>query len=232
MCNFCKGFNNCNRCNENIQPTNSNYPRVITATVQGPIGPQGPRGATGPQGPIGATGATGPQGPQGVTGATGPQGPQGVTGATGPQGPIGATGATGPQGPAGPSLTDSIFTNVEPVTIGLTSALPLTLIEQTPNSTQTFATTGITLTDGYYLISYGFSGSSATNGNKSVALYSNGEFVQNSEISEYADANNLAQANKTILYNAINGDEITLYNTTDENLIVNDAYITITKIGN
>lgn len=90
----------------------------------GPVGPQGPTGATGPQGPQGLTGVPGPQGLTGVTGQQGPAGPQGpqgpqgltgpqglqgpegvpgTTGAVGPQGPQGATGATGPQGPLGPT---------------------------------------------------------------------------------------------------------------------------------
>ncbi len=234
MCNFCTGFNNCNRCNRNIQSQSYNYPRVITATVQGPIGPQGPIGATGPQGPQGPIGLTGPQGPQGPIGATGPQGPVGLTGpqgpigATGPQGPVGPTGATGP---AGPSLTDSIFTNVEPLTVATDTALPLTLVSQTPDSTQIFASTGVTLTDGYYLINYGFTGSSETDGIKSVAIFANDTQIDFSEISDYSTAGNIAQASKTILYNATAGEVINIYNTTGESLSVTDAYLTITKIG-
>ena len=83
--------------------------------MDGPIGPQGPKGDVGPQGPKGDTGPAGPQGPQGVqgpkgdTGATGPQGPQGEQGPrgekgeTGEQGPQGETGPTGQTGPAGAS---------------------------------------------------------------------------------------------------------------------------------
>ncbi len=75
----------------------------------GPIGPQGPAGATGAMGPAGATGLTGPagaMGPAGATGATGltgPAGPTGPTGLTGPAGSAGATGATGLTGPEGPT---------------------------------------------------------------------------------------------------------------------------------
>ena len=240
MC-FCNNFNCNNRCRNRSDYT----PRVIT--TQGPIGPQGPRGATGPQGPvgpqgpIGLTGATGPQGPvgpTGATGATGPQGPQGpigLTGATGPQGPVGptgATGATGPQGPAGPmSLSDSIFTNVDEQTVADTTAIPLTLVLQTPASTMTFAATGITLPVGYYLINYGFNGSTATDGIKSVALYSNGTLIPNSEISDFSTATNVAQASKTILYDSDGNESITLYNTSGEALTLVDGYITITKIG-
>ena len=72
--------------------------------LQGPVGPQGPKGDTGdigPQGPKGDTGDPGPQGPKGDAGDPGPQGPKGDTGDVGPQGPKGDTGATGPQGPSG-----------------------------------------------------------------------------------------------------------------------------------
>lgn len=81
--------------------------RFIAPGIQGPVGPQGPKGdtgATGPQGSQGLTGATGPQGSKGDTGAAGPQGPQGVkgdTGAVGPQGPQGFKGDTGAVGPQG-----------------------------------------------------------------------------------------------------------------------------------
>jgi Collagen triple helix repeat (20 copies) len=73
---------------------------------QGPVGPAGPKGATGAQGPPGATGAQGPPGaagPQGPKGATGAQGPQGPQGPAGPQGPQGTSGPQGPQGPQGPA---------------------------------------------------------------------------------------------------------------------------------
>ncbi len=59
------------------------------ASLRGPQGPEGPRGAEGSRGPQGATGPTGPRG------ATGPVGPQG---ATGPQGPKGDTGPAGADG--------------------------------------------------------------------------------------------------------------------------------------
>ena len=236
MC-FCNNFNCNHRCR--------NLP-IITppTTIQGPIGPQGPQGPTGPQGPQGPQGLTGPQGPQGPQGLTGPQGPQGpqgltgpqgpagATGATGPQGPAGATGATGPQGPIGPmSLSDSIFTNAVAQTVADTTAIPLTLILQTPNSTMTFTNNGIILPDGYYLISYGFNGSTATDGENSVALYANGTEVANSEVSDYSVATTNSQANKTILYDSDGNEIISLYNTSGEALTLTDAYITITKIG-
>ena len=71
---------------------------LLEWNAEGPVGPQGPTGATGPAGTTGPAGATGPAGPTGATGAQGPQGPAGTSGA---QGPAGAPGAQGPQGPAG-----------------------------------------------------------------------------------------------------------------------------------
>ena len=218
MC-FCNNFNCNHRCHRSP---------VITppAVIQGPIGPQGPQGPTGPQGP---------QGPIGLTGPTGPQGPAGATGATGPQGPVGATGATGatgPQGPIGPmSLSDSIFTNAAAQTVADTTAIPLTLVLQTPNSTMTFASTGVILPDGYYLINYGFNGSTATDGENSVALYANGVEIPNSEISDYSVATTNSQASKTILYDSDGNEVISLYNTSGEALTLTDGFITITKIG-
>ena len=66
--------------------------------MQGPPGPQGPKGDTGEQGP---PGPQGPKGDTGATGATGPQGPKGDKGDTGDPGPAGPKGDTGEQGPQG-----------------------------------------------------------------------------------------------------------------------------------
>ena len=66
------------------------------ASLQGPHGPAGIRGATG---------ARGPQGVRGATGSTGPQGPRGATGSRGPTGP------TGPRGPTGPSGSSNCTSN-------------------------------------------------------------------------------------------------------------------------
>lgn len=84
---------------------------IVTDSLLGPVGDEGPPGPMGPQGPQGVQGIqgpqgeTGPMGPQGEIGPMGPQGPEGPLGPEGPQGPIGSDGLqgeTGPQGPAGP----------------------------------------------------------------------------------------------------------------------------------
>ncbi len=72
--------------------------------LQGPPGPEGPRGLPGPPGPQGAPGTPGPPGQNGPPGAPGPEGPrglQGETGAPGTPGPPGAPGAPGERGPQG-----------------------------------------------------------------------------------------------------------------------------------
>ncbi len=251
MC-FCN--NNCNRRNAFSHPT----PIVVTTRGEiGPMGPQGPQGpqglpgatgpqgpqgltgatgprgrqgltgATGPRGPQGLTGATGPRGPQGLPGATGPQGPQGLTGATGPQGPTGATGATGPQGPAG--LSDAIYTFTGAQTVETDTAVILSLGEQTPTSTITFAPTAITLPTGYYLVNYGFIGSNPDNSQKSISLYADGTIIDTA--TTYGTANDDVSASRSIIYFATGGNDLTLYNTSSDTIELNDAYLTVVKLA-
>jgi hypothetical protein len=97
------------------------------ASLIGPQGPTGARGATGPMGLGGPAGESnyqlaredgftgtldqwlltlvGAQGAPGSTGSQGPPGPAGPTGPTGPQGPQGAPGPVGPAGATGPQGT-------------------------------------------------------------------------------------------------------------------------------
>lgn len=75
---------------------------INVGSLQGPIGPQGPVGATGPQGPQGPKGETGLQGPKGDTGPQGPQGETGPQGEVGPRGIQGIQGIQGEQGIQGP----------------------------------------------------------------------------------------------------------------------------------
>jgi Chaperone of endosialidase/Collagen triple helix repeat (20 copies) len=89
-----------------IGPVGSQGPAGATGTTgaagsQGPAGPTGTNGATGPQGPTGARGPTGDIGATGSQGLQGPAGSTGTTGATGAQGLQGLPGSTGPQGPTG-----------------------------------------------------------------------------------------------------------------------------------
>jgi hypothetical protein len=81
---------------------------TLTGT-SGPVGPQGPVGATGPQGPVGATGPQGPVGTTGLQGPVGATGLQGPVGATGPQGPAGAIGTNGVGISTAFVLGDSLF---------------------------------------------------------------------------------------------------------------------------
>ena len=242
MCfNFCcNNQNNCqNRQRVIIGPTGPVGPRGPVGPT-GPQGPQGPQGETGPQGPIGATGpigpvgpqgpvgatgatgATGPQGPVGATGATGPQGPVGATGATGPQGPAGATGATGPQGPAGQS--DGLFAVSNIATIATESTVPLTLSTQTPTSTSTLAGDTITLTQGYYLVSFYATGTST---DFNLSLLVNGTEAYSLE----TDDTTLDTLSKTVIVNATEGTTLTLSNSGTADLTLDNAGISVVKLA-
>ena len=215
------------------------YPRPrevynINVGLRGPIGPQGPQGATGPQGPAGATGATGPQGPAGATGpqgpvgatgAIGPQGPAGATGATGTQGPVGATGATGPQGPAGTS--DAIYVRGGTQTVATDVVIPLTEITQTPNSVMTFANNEVTVPAGSYLISFGISSTGTT---AEASLYENDQPIVGGEIYTNSAGTENDTANKTLLVNTTDNTTYSLYNTSGVSVPLTDAYITILKV--
>lgn len=110
-------------------------------------GPAGPRGKPGPPGCPGERGETGPQG------VTGPQGPQG---ATGPMGPKGDTGARGPAGPPG-YPQNSIFASFQGQELILPEKAHLPLKTEIPDTTQNISlcdNSSITLTPGYYFISY------------------------------------------------------------------------------
>lgn len=78
---------------------------VITDSLLGPVGDEGPVGPMGPAGIQGPSGPIGPQGPAGDVGdigPIGPQGPEGLMGVPGPEGPEGPMGSDGLEGPAGP----------------------------------------------------------------------------------------------------------------------------------
>ena len=236
MCfNFC--CNNQNNC--------QNRPRVIIGPQgpvgpRGPVGPTGPQGPVGPQGPIGLTGATGatgpigPVGPQGPVGPIGPQGPQGeqgpigltgatgATGATGPQGPIGPTGATGPQGPAG--LADALFAESNLGTIAVGSTVPLTLSAQTPTSTTTLTGDTLTLSQGYYLVTFYATGSSP---DYDLTLVVNGT----QEFSLESDVTTLQTLSKTVILNASANTTLSLLNTGTGALALEDAGISVVKLA-
>ena len=223
MC-FCN-----NPCNNRRRPV---VPANVTAGLRGPVGPQGPQGATGPQGPQGPQGATGPQGPQGPQGATGPQGPQGATGATGPQGPQGATGATGATGAAGTNaVSEALYANGGTQTVAATSIIPLTQTAITPSSTMTFSNNAITVPSGYYLIDYGYDGNITGGGVMSGTLYINGTAATGEILTQNSDGGVNASTSKTILYNAPASSTISLYNTSASAVNYTGAHITVFRIA-
>jgi hypothetical protein len=69
--------------------------KAAKRTLQGPVGPEGPRGADGARGPAG------PQGQRGPQGATGSRGEQGAPGAKGDRGEKGENGDPGERGSPG-----------------------------------------------------------------------------------------------------------------------------------
>lgn len=113
----------------------------------GEPGPMGPRGEPGPPGCPGERGETGPQG------VTGPQGPQG---ATGPMGPKGEPGARGPAGPPG-YPQNTIFASFSGQELIMPERASLPLKIDIPDITQNIYLSDnciVTLTQGYYAISY------------------------------------------------------------------------------
>ncbi len=125
----------------------------------GCIGSQGPRGERGDIGPMGPRGEPGPPGCPGERGETGPQGvtgPQGPQGATGPQGPRGEPGARGSAGPPG-YPQNSIFASFMGQELVVPESASLPLRAQIPDVTQNIVLNSnccVTLTPGYYVISY------------------------------------------------------------------------------
>ena len=142
---------------------------------EGPTGPAGPTGPTGPPGPAGRSGE-GPTGPTGPPGAAGPMGRMGEPGPTGPTGPAGIPGVTGPTGPPGGTSEDAFasFINTQYI---LHSGTPIVVYESVPDTTGNIVQSSpqtISLTAGYYLISYKVSGLFRTANYMQVTPYYNG----------------------------------------------------------
>ena len=119
----------------------------------------GPAGMTGPAGATGAAGPQGAMGPAGPTGARGEIGPTGATGPTGTTGPTGATGPTGTTGPAGAVPPDvfASFTDYEDLFVsGDQITLYPSVADPTGNITES-TLTQVSLTAGYYLVTYSVS---------------------------------------------------------------------------
>lgn len=122
----------------------------------GPVGTQGVQGAQGPTGPSGSPGATGPTGP---TGATGPSGATGATGPAGPMGTAGEVGPTGATGPAGVAPPDAFASFIDYEDL-FTSGDRITLFPSVPDPTGNITEstlTQVSLTAGYYLVTYSVS---------------------------------------------------------------------------
>ena len=196
MC-FCN-----NPCNNRRRPV---VPANVTVGLRGPVGPQGPQGATGPQGPQGPQGATGPQGPQGAAGATGAAGTNAVS--------------------------EALYANGGTQTVAATSIIPLTQTAITPSSTMTFSNNAITVPSGYYLIDYGYDGNITGGGVMSGTLYINGTAATGEILTQNSDGGANASTSKTILYNATTSSTISLYNTSASTVNYTGAHITVFRIA-
>ena len=233
-------FNNRN-CN-NISPRTT----IVTSVgARGPIGPQGPQGSVGPQGPQGPVGPqgpqgeVGPQGPVGATGATGPIGPvgaTGATGATGPQGPVGATGATGatgPQGPQGPSGTaDAIYANNLGTTVASGDTIPLSLSTSTVGTTMSVSDNAVNLPSaGTYLVSYSVNGSVAGEENNpvSVTLYLGDTAIAGETLTEVGEIGGAVSLSKTILVTTDGANTLSIVNSSNNALTVDNAGLTVLR---
>ena len=225
-------FNNCGcgRCCDN------DFRELRPGECICPPGPRGPRGFTGPQGPIGPRGR---MGPQGVQGPQGPQGPQGATGATGPQGPqgpqgeTGATGATGPQGPAGQSNALYASSGAQNE-IAAGAIIPLTQTTATPLNTSSVSGGSVSLAAGYYLVTFGASGTNSSGGSEdtfAIQLYANGTGISGETVTSTANNTETTNVSKTIVYNAAaNGTLLSIHNAGTESIDVANANITVLKL--
>lgn len=134
-----------------------------------------------PQGGIGPAGPAGAQGPRGLTG---PAGPQGIQGPAGPQGIPGPAGAMGPQGPRGPqgAAPDNIFASFYTFARLFTNAEAIPFETSIPDPTgHIFLSdeTHITLSSGYYLISYHVSNLMTTAGYMQITpVYSGSSHIE------------------------------------------------------
>ena len=201
-----------------------------------PPGPRGPRGFTGPQGPIGPRGL---MGPQGVQGPQGPQGATGATGATGPQGPqgpqgeTGATGATGPQGPAGQSNALYASSGAQNE-IAAGAIIPLTQTTATPLNTSSISGGSVSLTEGYYLVTFGANGTNSSGGSEdtfAIQLYANGTGISGETITGTANNTETTSVSKTIVYNAAaDGTLLSIHNAGTDAIDVTNANITVLKL--
>ena len=199
-------FNNCCnnfRCINNLNRSCPNQNVVVRPVyVPGPQGPRGPQGPVGPQGPTGATGATGATGPQGPIGLTGPQGPQGET-----------------------ATNDAVYTTAT-ATVTAGSQVPLTVNVALPDTTITVTDGAIVLSEGYYLVNYGFTADTVTTA--SVDLELNGAEVD-SIVSDGGAT--VVNGDRSIIVNASTGSELTLTNGGATELTNGDLYVTVVKIA-
>ena len=115
-------------------------------------------------------GCPGPQGPAGPQGPVGPQGPQGPVGPQGPQGPA---GPQGPQGEPGSAATNenAMLYNTAAQEVQAGAALNFAANQiNSAGSISLSGTTGLSLTEGQYLVVFETDASVANSGTIAAAL--------------------------------------------------------------
>ncbi len=161
-------------------------------------------------------------GPRGPIGPMGPQGPQGIQGPVGPQGTAGPAGAN--------AVSEAVYLRGGAQSALDNSTLTTALAATTPNATMTFSDNAVTLTQGYYLIDYGFEGSTANGGTITVGLYAGDTAIPNETVTQYGAAAINASASKTILFNAAATTALSLRNLSGGTVDFTNAHMTVFKI--
>ena len=143
---------------------------------------------------------------------------------------IGQRGPAGPVGPQGPSgLNDSVYAEVATATVATGAIIPVFQSASTTPTSSTVTSGIVNVTEGVYLINYGFSGTPSTAAEGiSVSLYANGTPLANGELTQTGTGD--VSASKTILYNSTSPTALSLYNTTATTETLSYPYISVTKL--
>ena len=168
--------------------------------------------------------------PRGETGPTGAQGPQGETGATGEQGPAGEV-ATNEYGYKYDTTNDSITLTANTVTtVPLAQTGPLNVITGSTENALTIGSTGT------YKIDYFFNGISNIEGNITLSVYNNGNWLTGSTLTLNLETTDERNISGSIIASLSESDVITLgiESTTEIEVTPSsntNAYLSIVKLA-
>ena len=167
----------------------------------------------------------------------GPQCPAGPTGATGPQGPVGPQGETGPQGPAGETST---VINALAYTVAVQTTAPEDAVDfetvqiNAPDGSITqLGTTGLSLEDGTYLVT--FTADVALSGTGSAvgaALALDGITLPYAQtLTDTTDTNPQRITVNTIITVDEGAQTLTVVNNTENTVTYTNAALTVVKLA-